>query len=122
MTIDPSSHYGGGGGDIQISYGLREILARMEQAQTRGFADLGARLEGKADKADLAKLDRGMGSLEDRVEKLERSRREELAVNKARVDELRRRWTWREKALALVGTLALIAATLFGPALAGAIH
>lgn len=114
--------YGALGGDIQISYGLREILARMEQAQTRGFADLGARLDTKADKADLVLVHQGLGSLGERVEALERLRYEDTAAARALVQETQGRWTWREKVAAAIGTAALIAATLLGPALAHVLH
>ena len=114
--------------DAQVTYTVRELLDRIRTEQTDGFARIETKMAGKADKADLerieARLDaheralHGLGGRVDGVEVWQHDKDEAASVHQQR-DQ---RFTKRTKAIwVAVTTLLLILATAFAPAIAAAL-
>lgn len=65
------------GDEPTITYAIRELLERIEKTQNKGFSDLLARLDGKADKADVESLRSDLRHLGERTQTLEAWHRDE---------------------------------------------
>jgi hypothetical protein len=87
-----------------VSYGLKEVLARLEAKLDQVVAAVG----GKADRADVDRLDRRLDEHDDRLGKLEESRRTTEKLAAERRDH--RRWLFPTLA-AIVSALAAIIGT-----------
>lgn len=86
--------------ELQVSFNVKELIADLKSAIAVGFASLEAKLEAKADKADVAKIavelshkaDKSdVTALSTKVDRLEVSRLQQEAVNSARIEETEHR-------------------------------
>lgn len=107
--------------DPTVTYSVRELLADIKAVQLSSFARVEAKLEGKADKDDISRLegkvdahDRYIQGLDQRMHNVEVSQQQTASKEENRHFIRRHRW-------GIMGTLALIAATIAGPIL-GALH
>ena len=108
--------------DVVVQYTVKELLKQIGDAQLAGFARVEKAMEGKADKADFARLVGRLESLEHRTGSLEEERRariERASVHRerdAKEEQIAaRRWSARERTLAALvgiatagGTVALV--------------
>lgn len=121
MTPDPD--------DALVVYSVRELLAGIKEEQSKSFTEIKTSMSGKADKADLTRIEArldshardltGLKGRVDGVEDWQRGKEKAADVHRQR-DE---RFSKRTKAIwVAVTTLLLILATALGPAVANLIH
>lgn len=79
----------------EVSYTVKELLKGIRDEQLRGFADLGGKLDAKADKTDIQAVHGRIDQVEDRVGTVENT----LAAVRAISDF----WRWAIPAGAGVG-------------------
>jgi hypothetical protein len=106
-------------GRIIIKRDLSLVLLDLQSSVTTGFASLGTALLGKADKADISRMEGRLGDHAGRISQLEswRHDREVAAqVHKERDEEMqeaqRRKWSRREKIFASAATAAIAAGSM----------
>lgn len=93
----------------------RELMAQIRNEQAAGFASLAAKLDAKADKADVESIRSDLRHLGERTEHLEGWRRDEdarFAVNKQHVDREDKSKNRRLALGGLIGTLVVALATV----------
>lgn len=91
-------------GEMVIETNLLDELRAIRDGQTQGFTEVRTALSGKADKNDVARLENRLDQHQEQIAKLEEGER-------------LRRWqfTAREKVLAFVASVLLLAGPFLGP-------
>src|SRR5205823_12956141 len=90
--------------NAKITYTVRELLEGIKRDQTEGFTRIEASMAGKADKADVARLET---RLDHHGKRLDEHGGEIATLKQARRDEkarVKRSWTLRQKLLAGLGS------------------
>jgi hypothetical protein len=105
-------------GQLVVTTPLLVMLNNIQRDVAAGFAGLQVSLDGKADKADLAKLEGRWESLNRRVEGLETSRHDREIAATVHQQRDQRTFTKRQKVWGVAGAVALLLATVGGPILA----
>lgn len=104
--------------NAEVTYTVRELLAEIKAEQIAGFTRIETSMASKADQADVARIDerldehgRVLDSHGERIGGIEgREHDREVAANVHSVRD-QRTFTFRQKALGALATLALIVAT-----------
>jgi hypothetical protein len=104
--------------DIEVRYTVKELLSSIKKDQTEGFTDVKAKLDTKADRVDLARINarldehgRDIGSL-----KQWRQTTQDSAAAHQRAAE--KFWTWPKR----IGAAAFSVAVVLSPIVAALIH
>lgn len=86
---------------ILVTYDIRDLLDRFGKEMAAGFATMGSKLDSKADKADVAALQKDIVHISERVTTLENkdaTRQEVEHTHQAHIektdDEKQRRWNF----------------------------
>lgn len=95
-----------------VSYTVKDLLEKLSKEQTEGFARLSAVMDGKADKADLARIEGRLNKHDDLIDGLtqrqaldDRARVTEKQIEANRIDW--RRWSV-PVIISALGTAALL--------------
>ncbi|MHB1950251.1 MAG: hypothetical protein ACYCQK_02100 [Acidiferrobacteraceae bacterium] len=108
--------------DLVITYTVRDLLASIKTEQATAFARLEAKLEGKADKSDLVRME---ARLDQHARDLDKVRSDTAEIQQWRHDrdnaadvhrQRDQRFSRRTKTIwAVLTTLLIVAATFLGP-------
>lgn len=103
--------------DVRIEYTVKELLGDLKKEQTAGFARIEVSMSGKADKADVARMEARLDAHGERLGTLEQARRDDQTFQSARA------WNWGrwEKVGAFMVGSALVIGGALLPTLA-ALH
>lgn len=103
-------------GNVSVTYTVKELLGNIQTEQTKGFARIEQALNGKADRSDIAAIQRDVAHLGDRFADFEKwrqgrevSERERNSVIQHNTDTHQRRWNM---CLAVAVALSTVAYTL----------
>jgi hypothetical protein len=97
---------------VLITYDIRDLLDRFGKDMAAGFAAMGEKLDNKADKADVAAIQKDIVHISDRVTKLESTEETRREVVHSRAEHVRtltersqRRWNYFLSIGVIVGSL-----------------
>lgn len=100
--------------DVVVNYTVKELLANLQRELVAGMARLETSMTGKADKADIARLELGLGAQakeiqrhHDRLLTVEAQVREEKIARETARDTARNTNAWWHGRLAKVGSVLL---------------
>lgn len=115
MTGEKISH---DGGELVVTVPLLAKLDAMSAAQAAGFAAIGEKLNGKADKTDVARLERRLDDHATRLSQIESTNHDEVLLEGEDRIAREERLTRREKILGGVGIVFLGCTTVLSPLIA----
>lgn len=109
-------------GQLVIRTPLLATLDALRTEQAAGFARVETAMRGKADKADVSRMEARLDAHGAAIAALETWRHDKEVASRVHADRDRRQWTVRQKVGAVCGVVAVVAATVLGPILAAHIH
>lgn len=109
-------------GNLVIQQSLLSKLDAIVRGQSEGFTRLETAMKAKADKSDLAKLEGRLDEHGKQLADLAAWRHDREVASGVHQQHDDRMFTKRQKFWASVGAVAIICATILGPALANLIH
>ena len=112
---DDESIAKGPDGQPVIQVALLAELRNIQRGQAAGFAEVKTALNGKADKADVARLETRLDDHATKIAGLEGWKHDQRLVEGVNLRRDRRAWTAKEKAFGVVGTLLVVAGSILGP-------
>jgi len=107
--------------DSTVTYTVKELLEHIKKDQTVGFTEIKESMAGKADKADVARLEttlshhaEQLGRHREQIGELEKWKRDEIVAEKTR-QKTRAWWrsAWAVVSVA-IGSVSVIIAALIG--------
>lgn len=101
--------------DATITYDVKELLADIKTQQAVGFAELKTKLDTKADKSDLARMEVRLDNHATRLHDVERTLQKTEVKETVHKSIGERTWSRKKQVLAGLSAFALFLATLFGP-------
>ena len=117
MSLDDQISEGPDGG-LSVTRSLSAELHSIRDAIASGLATISTKLDGKADKADVLRLESVLDNHGERISDLEQKRHDDDVAAGVRAASKSARFTRREKILGALGVLFLGATTIVSPILA----
>lgn len=105
-------------GQLVVTRPLMDEIQGLRSDVSAGFAGLTARLEGKADKADVARMEARLDEHGTQIAELRQWRHDRETAAGVTARRLDRVLTRRQKVWGIVGAVALVAATAMSGVLA----
>lgn len=102
-------------GNLVISRPLMDEIQGLRSDVASGNATIVAKLEGKADKADMARMETRLDEHGRQISELQQWRHDKEVVGGIHQQHDQQRFTTRQKFWGVVGAAALVVATVIGP-------
>jgi ferric-dicitrate binding protein FerR (iron transport regulator) len=104
--------------DASVKYTVKELLQKLSDEQTAGFARIEVSLASKADKADVAKLEARLDEHGKAIDKLQDFQHELETAERVHESHVTRSWSKLQRVAASVMAVLTLLAMIFGPVLA----
>lgn len=101
--------------DVVVTYTVKEILAQIQTTQTQEFAALKSALTSKADKSDIARLEKRLDDHQDRIITLETQEHDEEVASQVHSQRDEKESIWKNKWFRLFGTAIALNVAFWAP-------